>query len=118
MRKCFLVFGLFVFANLLLAPGIVFEQGTIQEVFAKAKAQNKPIFIDVYTTWCGPCKWMSKEVFTKESVGQAYNPLFVSYKMDAEADENQLLSSSLTRRLILQFCFSVNRVVSSTPKMF
>lgn len=90
LRKCFLVFGLFVFANLLLAQGIVFEQGTIQEAFAKAKAQNKPVFIDVYTTWCGPCKWMSKEVFTKESVGEAYNPLFVSYKMDAEADENQL----------------------------
>ena len=27
-----------------------------QDVLAKAKAENKYIFMDAYTTWCGPCK--------------------------------------------------------------
>ena len=68
----------------LLAQGIKFEKGTWEAVLAKAEQENKPIFVDAYTTWCGPCKWMAKEVFTQKEVGAYINAHFVAYKMDME----------------------------------
>ncbi|HET9053144.1 MAG TPA: thioredoxin family protein, partial [Cyclobacteriaceae bacterium] len=51
------------------AVGIHFETGTWAEILAKAKQQNKYVFLDAYTTWCGPCKWMDKNVFPTAEAG-------------------------------------------------
>lgn len=82
------VFGLgYFFPSTLLAQGIDFEHGTWKEVLAKAQLEEKPIFVDAYTTWCGPCKWMSKEVFSQSPVGKYINSHFIAYKMDMEKGE-------------------------------
>lgn len=78
----FLLFPLFCFSQ-----GIKFEQGTWSEVLALAKNTNKPVFVDIYTTWCGPCKKMSQDVFPLEAVGKVYNTNFVCYQIDAEKGE-------------------------------
>lgn len=67
--------------------GINFFHGTLDELKAKAQAENKPIFVDAYTTWCGPCKWMSKNTFPDKAVGDFYNENFISYKFDMEKGE-------------------------------
>lgn len=67
-----------------IAQGIVFFSGTWEEALAKAKAEEKPIFVDAFTTWCGPCKVMSKSVFTDSRVGELYNASFVNMKIDME----------------------------------
>lgn len=66
---------------------IKFEDGTWAELLAKAKAQNKPIFVDAYTTWCGPCKEMALSVFPDAAVAKHYNQHFVNVKIDMEAGE-------------------------------
>lgn len=67
--------------------GIVFETGNLASVLEKAKKENKLIFIDAYTTWCGPCKFMAKYIFTNDTVAQFFNSKFVNYKMDMEKGE-------------------------------
>lgn len=69
------------------AQGVNFETSTWEEVLAKAKEDNKPIFVDAYTVWCGPCKWMAKNVFVDEELGSAMNSQFISYKMNMESKE-------------------------------
>ncbi|BDS11786.1 thioredoxin domain-containing protein [Aureispira anguillae] len=69
------------------AQGIEFEHGTWEAVKAKAQKENKPIFVDAYTTWCGPCKWMAKNIFVQDEVGVFLNQNFISYKMDMEKGE-------------------------------
>lgn len=82
------IFGLgCFFPSILLAQGIDFEHGTWKEVLAKAQLEEKPIFVDAYTTWCGPCKWMSREVFPQSPVGNYINSHFIAYKMDMEKGE-------------------------------
>lgn len=67
--------------------GINFFTGTWNEVLAEAKKQKKPVFVDIYTTWCGPCKRMAKEAFPDKAVGDLFNANFVSYQIDAEKGE-------------------------------
>ena len=65
---------------------------TWAEAIALAKAENKLIFVDVYTDWCGPCKRMDAEVFPKKSVGDQFNASFINYKLDAEKGEGPILA--------------------------
>lgn len=67
--------------------GIKFFNGSWNDVLAEARRQNKPIFVDVYTTWCGPCKQMAKEAFPDPKVAGKFNASFINYKIDAEKGE-------------------------------
>lgn len=69
------------------AQGINFEHGTFAESLAKAKKENKMVFMDCYTTWCGPCKMLTKNIFPQEEVGTYFNEHFVAVKMDMEKGE-------------------------------
>lgn len=68
-------------------PGMVFFEGSWQEVLDEAKRQRKLVFVDAFTTWCGPCKMMARNTFTDEAVGKFFNKHFVNYKFDMEKGE-------------------------------
>ncbi|MCB6971015.1 MULTISPECIES: thioredoxin family protein [Butyricimonas] len=72
--------------------GVNFEHLTFEEALAKAKAENKLVFMDCYTSWCGPCKYMTDNVFPREKAGNFFNPKFVSVKFDMEKGEGKELS--------------------------
>lgn len=67
--------------------GIVFEELSLEEALAKAKAEGKYVFLDCYTSWCGPCKVMSKQVFVRKAVGDLFNPTCINIKIDMENGE-------------------------------
>lgn len=67
--------------------GIKFFNGSWAELQEKAKAENKPFFVDIYAVWCGPCKWMSKNTFTNAQVGDYANKNYLAYKLDGEKGE-------------------------------
>lgn len=67
--------------------GIQFETGTWSEIQAKSKATGKPIFIDCYTSWCGPCKSLAKNIFPLKEVGDYFNANFINAKFDMEKGE-------------------------------
>ncbi len=63
---------------------ISFESSTWNEVLARAKQENKLIFMDSYTEWCQPCIKMAKNVFNLDTVADFFNENFINYKMDME----------------------------------
>ncbi|MFK7809146.1 MAG: thioredoxin family protein [Saprospiraceae bacterium] len=67
--------------------GIDFFHGTWEEALAEAKKQEKIIFVDAYTTWCGPCKRMAKNIFPLTEVGETYNALCINIKLNMETPE-------------------------------
>ena len=87
MKKIQIIIFLLSFVVSGQAQGIHFFQGTWSETIKKAASENKLIFIDFYTQWCGPCYNMAKDVFTKSEVGQFYNQHFINVKIDAENGE-------------------------------
>ncbi len=71
--------------------GIRFTHGKWKDVKQLAKEQNKSIFMDCYTSWCGPCKMLSKNIFPQATVGELFNTHFINYKVDMENGEGPLL---------------------------
>ncbi len=68
--------------------GVHFEHNlSWSDIQRKARAENKYIFMDCYTTWCGPCKYMSKNIFPQEAVGNAMNGDFICVKMQLDTSE-------------------------------
>ena len=66
--------------------GIDFKNITFEKALKQAQKQDKLIFIDFYTEWCGPCKLLAKGPFMDTLVGDFYNKHFISLKLDAEKE--------------------------------
>ncbi len=63
-----------------------FRPISLNEALAAAKQENKMVFVDFYTDWCGPCKKMAREVFPQKKVGDYLNAKFVCIKLNAEKE--------------------------------
>ncbi len=59
---------------------------TIEEAEQLQKTEKRPIYIDVYTDWCGPCKMMTKKTFTNPKVIKLMNEKFYAVKFNAESN--------------------------------
>lgn len=72
--------------------GILFhDNANWESILHLADKENKMIFMDCYTTWCGPCKALAKNVFPKPQVGDFFNPRFINVKYDMEQGEGKML---------------------------
>jgi len=69
------------------------KSNSLQPLLDQAKAENKLIFLDFYTTWCLPCRVMDEEVFSLAETGRALDKNFISYKVNAEKDNGPTLAT-------------------------
>ncbi|GAB3504807.1 thioredoxin family protein [Emticicia fontis] len=91
MKKILLSIAFFLTSCLAFSQGISWEP-TIQGAFAKAKAQNKPVFVECFHPNCPIC--MSLEPTLKNAeVGKFYNQNFINYKLNlSDAKQVKFLS--------------------------
>ena len=88
MKKILLLAGLLLTLHFAQAADeIQFEENAWAEVLAKAATQKKLVFVDAYTTWCGPCKLMARTVFVDPTVAEFFNSHFINAKIDMEHGE-------------------------------
>ena len=98
MKNYLIILFCFLGVQLIGQSQISFVEGTWEEVLEKAKEENKIIFVDVYATWCGPCKMMAKEVFTQQEVADFHNATFINAKFDLCIPFSFCLILALTER--------------------
>lgn len=72
--------------------GIRFFEGNFSQALEKAAAENKLVFLDAHTDWCGYCRKMKRQVYSDKSVGEAFNAKFVSISVDMEKGEGPELA--------------------------
>lgn len=86
MKKSLLLIALFLTAQFSMAQ-IDFQKGTLAEVFAKAKSENKIVMVDVMTEWCKWCIELDNKVYAKPEIFDFANANQINYKIDAEKGE-------------------------------
>lgn len=104
MKKTAILSFLFL-AAIAFAQGIKFEEGNFKSILAKAKKENKLVFIDAYAVWCGPCKLMVKNIFPLKPVGDYYNANFVNAKIDMEKGEGIDLAKKFNVKVFPTYLF-------------
>jgi thiol:disulfide interchange protein len=68
------------------SAGIVWSHQDLASGLEEAKKADKPVMMDVFATWCGPCKLLDQNVFSRPEVGEV-SKAFVTVKVDG--DENK-----------------------------
>lgn len=81
-----------------LGQGIEFSELTWKEALAKAKSENKLIFVDAYAKWCGPCKTMAAQTFTQKAAGDFFNANFINLKIDMEEPDGRAFGNDFPVR--------------------
>jgi thiol:disulfide interchange protein len=66
---------------------INFTGSSWKEVTAEAKKTGKYIFVDAYTSWCGPCKLLKSTTFKEKAAAAYFNKNFINYTVDMEKGE-------------------------------
>ena len=72
---------------------INFFKGTYKDALIEAQKEHKLIFIDAFTSWCGPCKLLRQNTFTDKSVIEYFNEHFVCVSLDCEKGEGPTLAT-------------------------
>lgn len=83
---CALLVGLALFsARATAGEGTTFRTpASWSEVTQAAAAEQKYLFLDAYTDWCGWCKVMDRKTFADSTVAQFMNQQFVNAKVEME----------------------------------
>lgn len=92
-----LVIAAFVLTSFVSNPDktikeIQFQNITFNQALAKAKKENKMIFMNVYAVWCGPCMMLKKTTFKTQTVADNFNKSFINIDINAEKGEGIELS--------------------------
>lgn len=66
--------------------GIIWAYHDLTSALEEAQKTNKPIMMDVFATWCAPCKLLEQNVFSRPEVGAA-SKSFVTAKVDGDKNE-------------------------------
>lgn len=87
-----------LFFALLVAPlalaqeegtdGVKFQYSDVTEA-VNAATPDQLIFVDLFATWCGPCKMMDKQVFPLKEVGDYVNANFITVRLDADSEKGK-----------------------------
>ena len=90
MKKLFLMLVAVLVSSVAIAKdevGVNWFHGTLEQAIEKASAEDKLVFVDCFVDWCGPCKRMKANEFTKEEAGNYFNKNYVCIAIDMEKGE-------------------------------
>lgn len=109
----FLILPVLLISSALTAQetGVHFEHDlSWAQVQAKAKAENKYIFMDCFTTWCGPCRYMRTVIFPQAEMGNFFNDKFVNIEvqLDTTSRDNEQVRSWYADAHAIMTGYSIN----------
>lgn len=82
---------------------------------AKAESQRtgKPIYLDIYADWCGPCKMMDRTVFSNDTVKAILETQYVAARLNID---DPTVTDSMKQHVFRVRALPTSIVLSSTGK--
>jgi thioredoxin 1 len=68
---------------------IDFFKGNYKEALAKAKQENKPLFLYFTASWCGPCQYMQQYIFPDVGLTAYIKQNYIALKLDIDTEEGK-----------------------------
>ena len=65
----------------------------LSAALVEARKSGRPVFVEVYAEWCGPCKQMERDTFSEADVGRALAPLNPVRLDDDKADVQRQMAA-------------------------
>lgn len=100
---------------------VKFETKSTDAVREMAVKEGKLVFIDLYASWCPPCRMMERQVFSRKDVGEFMSERFVAAKYDTDQKTGRELMDRYGNGAIpLYLIFDTNgellgRIQGATP---
>ncbi len=91
MRWHVALLGTFLWAQ--AKGGITFFTGSWSQLLQEAQKQKRPIFVDVYAEWCGPCKMLERNTFPNPDLGAYVAKYYIAYRLDGEKGEGPRIAN-------------------------
>lgn len=96
IAACFAGLGTFVNAQIEFVE--VKSKADWDQAFESARQEEKLVFLDIYATWCGPCKYLENNVYVDSLLGLYYNRNFINLKMDGESEFGRTIAGKYSLR--------------------
>jgi len=89
MKQILLFISIFILTSSCKNDKTIYLSHDYESVIKLASKNNKKVFIDFYTTWCGGCKGYDKYIFPDSTFQVYIQDKFYSLELDAESPENK-----------------------------
>ena len=86
MKKLVIVFFIFGLSLYAKAQEVGVNWMTLDEALIAQQEAPRKIIMDMYTTWCGPCKLLDKNTFQNKDVATYINENYYAVKFNAEGN--------------------------------
>ena len=93
IKTAILLFVLLINFNLMAQHNQI-NWMNVEKVQAAMDNEPKKILMDVYTSWCGPCKMMMKNTFTDPNVIEYINKHYYAVKFNAEGEKEVIFKGN------------------------
>ena len=80
---------------------------TLDELQKLNKKEPRKVFIDIYATWCGPCKLMDKKTFADPEIVQYVNENYYAVKLNGEGKNKVSIFGKTMTEAELAYAFQI-----------
>lgn len=80
---------------------------TLDELQELNKKEPRKVFIDIYATWCGPCKLMDKKTFADPSIVDYVNQNYYAVKLNGEGKKQVNIFGKSMTEAELAYAFQI-----------
>lgn len=82
---------LFALAAWTAQAQVRFETKSTDAIHEMAVREGKMVFIDLFASWCPPCRTMDKQVFSRSDVAEFLHARFIPVKYDVDQPTGKAL---------------------------